>query len=359
MTDERKGATSASSAESDLLCPGRFLAQQGLPEMVSEDALSGTRIHAWLAGKEVDLSPDELENAKSCKRWADVIAFDWSQGKTIGEPIREERMWCAVGELEHSGQPDVVYVQSHRALILDYKTARSEVAEPNTNQQLRDLAVLASIRWPVTEVTVSIVQPFAQRSPPCVYDEKDLQRALRDMRNRVRQSNNPISPRIAGEKQCRYCRAKSICKEYSAWTRGALPLMATAGLDIQKPWTREQWAQFLTIAPEAEAWIEEKRQQAKRLLKDNPEAIPGFALEDSGTRQKITNVQAVFEQSTARGVTTEAFMRAVNVTKKGLTDALRGTGLEGQALKQTLAEVLFGNTEEKEIEPKIVKKPTL
>lgn len=360
MTDERQGWTSASNAESDLLCPGRHLAQKGLPEFPeSEDAASGTRIHAWLAEiKKVELSPEELQIAESCKAIKNEILVEWMKPESSAYGHVEERLWAEFGNLRHSGQADFVSIQGNRALCIDFKSGRNEVSEPNTNQQLRDLAVLVHINYPVTEVTVCIVQPFAHRNPPCVYDEVDLQMSALNLASRVKASNRKNAKRVAGEKQCKYCRAKTSCKEYAAWTLTALPSIASADLGIQKPWTPEQWSNFLTIAPEAESWIETKRQEAKALLKESPEAIPGFALGDSGTRDKITDVQAVFEQASARGVTTDAFMSAVTVTKKGLRDALRSAGMKGQELEQAMTELLFGNVESKEIEPKIVRKKT-
>lgn len=359
MTDIRQGWTSASNAEADLLCPGRHLAQKGIPEPPqSEDAESGTRIHAWLAnfvdGEMVNLSADEMEIAQACQRRFIEIVSEWSFGSGH-EIFKEERLWCSVKEYRHSGQPDVVLIQGAHALILDYKTGRSEVLEPNTNQQLRDLVALASMRWVVENITVAIVQPFAKPQPPCVYDQRDIAQAMKEMRHRVAQSNNPLSPRIAGEKQCRYCRAKSACKEYAAWTSSALPLIASADLGIQKPWTPEQWVQFLTIAPEAESWIEAKRSEAKRLLEANPDSIPGYELRTI-EREKVTNVQAVFEQAAARGVKQEDFLAAVSVTKKGLKEALRSTGLAGKELQNSMEEILFGNVETKATEPSIVKK---
>lgn len=275
------------------------------------------------------------------------------------QTLKEHRLWIEFSNgLRHSGQADVVVIDEKkwRAVCIDFKSGREPVAPPNSNQQLRDLACLVHYNYGVTEVTVAIVQPFSPRQATCVYDENDLIKATKDLKKRVELSNNPISKRTAGERQCKFCRAKFSCKEYSEWTRNVLPAIASADLGIQKPWTPEQWSQFLTIAPEAESWIEAKRQEAKSLLKDNPDSIPGFTLEDSGTREKITNAQAVFEQAALRGVTTEAFMGAVTVTKKGLKNAMRGTGLAGKALDQAMTEVLFGNVEEKEVEPKIVRK---
>ncbi len=361
MTDIREGFTSASQAESDLLCPGRHLAQRGLTEVISPEAASGNRIHEWLAVTAtggctiVQLSPEEMEIALACQKRALSIVDEWCKGHHF-DIFTEERLWCAVQTFKHSGQPDFVALDAveKRAVVLDFKSGRSDVPEPNTNQQLRDLAVLASIRWVLDEITVAIVQPFAKRQPPCVYSEQDIARALKDMRNRVLMSNNPMAPRVAGEKQCKWCKASRTCPQYDAWAKGALPVLAN-GFGIEHAWTAEQWVQFLSIAPEAEKWIESKKDEARALLRANPESIPGYELKTI-EREKITNVQGVFEQTTARGVHQSAFMQAVTVTKKGLKESLRTIGLKGKELETTMDEILFGNVESKESTPMIVRK---
>lgn len=359
MTDPRKGFTSASSASFDLACPGRHWAQKGFPELPkSEEAESGTRIHAWLANitNDVVLSPEEMEVAEACRTRKAEILGEWMKPDSSAYGHVEERLWASYSGFKHSGQADFVSIQHSRALCLDFKTGRNDVAEPNTNQQLRDLAVLIYKNYEeVEEVTVAIVQPFAKKQPPCVYDKRDLRASEAELRNRIKLSNNPLSPRIPGEKQCRWCRAKIRCPEYQQWTQQALPIIASGDLGIQKPWTLEQWVQFLTIAPEAESWIEAKRSEAKRLLEADPDSIPGYELRAS-EREKVANVQAVFEQATARGVKQEDFLAAVSVTKKGLKEALRSTGLAGKELQNSMEEILFGNVETKATEPSIVKK---
>jgi len=353
MDDARQGWTSASNAEADAKCPGAHLACRGLPEIVSDDAMSGTFIHAWLAGNPITpLSADEQEVADACLRIKDQMVAEWSNGQPYTE-FKEERLWTAVGDFQHSGQADLICIQDHRAAVYDFKSGRNEVAEPNTNLQLRDLAVLAAMRWPLHEVTVAIVQPFSARQPPCVYDENDLQQALTQMRRRVKASNNPLSPRIAGEKQCKYCRAKTRCAEYRAWTNQVLTVVAAAQLPTT-PWTTEKWQTFLYVAPEAEKWIEERKSEAKRLLAENPDSIPGYKLE-TRERDTVTNPQGVFNEATAKGVTLGSFMQAVNITKKGLKTALRSAGFKGRDLDNAMEACLNGNVTTKETEPMIVK----
>ncbi len=71
--------TSASNAQADLLCAGRHAASLGLPEVPSDDAESGTRIHKALAGElpVEQLSFDEREVYERCKTISEEVISQW------------------------------------------------------------------------------------------------------------------------------------------------------------------------------------------------------------------------------------------------------------------------------------------
>ena len=71
--DERQGQPSASSFARYQLCPGSFGLEQEarrlnqLAHVSSKDSDRGTKIHAWLAGEDVELNEEELVTAQSLK----------------------------------------------------------------------------------------------------------------------------------------------------------------------------------------------------------------------------------------------------------------------------------------------------
>ncbi len=62
-------------------CRGSFLLEQSakveLPPEMMEDAAAGTRIHAFLAGEQVTLSPDEQDVADDCRKIEERIVAQW------------------------------------------------------------------------------------------------------------------------------------------------------------------------------------------------------------------------------------------------------------------------------------------
>lgn len=363
-TDERQGFTSASNAEADFLCPGRHHAQRNLPDTTTEDAAIGNRVHAVLAGEEIythQLSADEQDLVEKCQAIESEIVpkiFGDIDGSKI-KIVREQRLWSDFGGFKHSGKPDAVYIFGKVGLVIDYKTGRNEVAESTRNLQLCDLAVLAAIEYALDEVHVAIIQPWATMTPEvCRYSKKDLNIALAEMEARIVASNAANAPRIPGEKQCQYCKAKAFCPE--ARETALTPPMrntpeVTTAEAIAATLTSETLSQFLDRASFAEKVIDACRDEAKRRLTEG-EQVPGYRLKDGAVRESITNAQECFNRCASKGVKVEDFMQTVTIAKGKLKDALKAaTGEKGKALDATLAEVLTGITEEKQASPGLVK----
>ena len=226
--DPRKGGTSASSAPADRACPGRHLAQRGIPEPErSEDSKFGDEIHEALAtGDASKLSVEQFDIYEGCqeitnKLLSAVFGADASKAKVF----RKQRFWCKVRDVVpnpsadgekvevqylHSGEPDAVYRLGDTLLIPDFKTLPGALPDSPENEQLRDYVVMAARHLVAKRAAVAIVQPLVTYTPQlCLYDEADIARAEKEMFERIKASNSEKSPRIPGELQCKYCRAKN------------------------------------------------------------------------------------------------------------------------------------------------------
>lgn len=353
---DRGDWTSASAAQYDALCPGRHLAQRGLPDARSADAEAGNHIHAWLATRageraKVELSAEELETAEACAAIEERLLGAWLCAGEESECIRERRLWLRFGELWHSGKPDVVYIQGSRALILDYKTGRNEAPIPSSNLQLRDLAVLAACHHGLNDVQVGIVQPWVSHAPELYqYAFVDLARATADLEDRVTASNDFKAKRVAGEAQCRYCRARSACAAFAACLPVAgndrpIPAEQVAAIQVMPG---ERLGPFLGLVRLA-AETAEKEVRARL---EAGKAVSGWQIKPGRVTEKIVDAQTVFNRFVLFGGTTEQFMPAVTLAKGKLKEQLRSvTGEKGKALESKLAAVLEGATESKQGAP--------
>jgi hypothetical protein len=369
-TQSRGEWTSASNAQSDLLCPGRHLAQRGIPDDESEDAASGRRIHSALAGGApiIDrlLSLEERETFDMCREDEKKLAEAFF-GDQAGKPMkvyREERRWVQFDgngqRLAHSGQADLVFRQGTKALVIDYKVLRGDVAEAPENQQLRDLAVL---NWRnlelVSEVGTAIVQPWVTRSPKiCLYTQPDLDRAEKEMLERVMRSNLTEAKRVPGPVQCKFCKAKNKCAEHNQWVGSQLPIIAEPVLQAglfqvaMDKWSPEQRSLAASILPTVTKRLEEMKDWLKTGLAGDPHFIPGYQLKPGSIRESVKDVQALFDRFTALGGKLDQFFPCITVQKGELKRAVAEvSGTKGKALDGTMKQLLDGITESKQSAP--------
>lgn len=365
-----RGHTSASNALADSLCPGRHLAQAGLPEPPSSnDAKSGSQIHAVLANQwDVgNLSLEQREMFDACREIEKRVVIDYF-GEQPPAPVRvvreqadgSTRCWVKFGKngstYEHSGQPDVVYRSGTKALVVEYKTGANEVAESPRNMQLRDQAALLYGNLTVLdEIATVVVQPLVTHDPQvCVYSKADLERATVEMYERVIASNNPNSPRVAGETQCAFCLAKKLCVTYQKWAAQCTPPAMQVALGVpMASWTPEQRATAANaLGPED--FLDELKDFLKSGLKADAAFVPGWGLKPGAKMEAITNPQACFDRFAAQGGTLDQFMGCVKVGKTRLKEELHATTkLKGKALDTAMGKLTEGIVEAGQKEPSL------
>ena len=355
--NERQGKPSASSMERYALCPGSYAAERGLPEQTSEDAESGNRIHAALAGETVTppLGDDEERTFLVCQSQANALLDAIVPHRD--EIVLERRYWRAN---QWSGKPDVVAIdtlQGH-ATVIDYKTGRGEVASAEGNMQLRALAVLVSMEHKLDKVTVAIVQPLAGEASACVYKAEDLRKARTEISEILTAIHQPDATRRPSAKACRYCKAKATCPE-AREASVALPLAnipeGTTASAIAATLTGETLGEFLKRAEFATKVIEACRDEAKRRLEAG-EVVLGWQLKPGSVRETITDPAKVFTRFAELGGTQDKFLPCVSVTKGKLKDALKATtGAKGKALDEQLGAMLDGCTESKPTSPSLTR----
>lgn len=295
MSDARRNLPSASNAEADELCPGRFVAQQGLPEEKSHDAESGTRVHQAFQGMDVELSTFERDTVESGMEIENRLLTKWISQFVCSVPnaVREKRLWShdpETLEATNSGQADAFWIVENKCLLEDLKSLFGDVPEAPRNKQLRDLAVLIFENYDVEEVTAFINQPRVTREPELVvYNVEDLKRAQAEMRARVKRSMTPNQPRIPGDVQCKHCRAKAVCPEANSVV---VSLADKQGLrwDLVNP---EDKIKLYDACRAAEKIIDSIDRKLKEDLKFNPDAVPGLKLEDGDKKRTLVDDKTI------------------------------------------------------------------
>ena len=367
--DERGGWTSASNAQYDLLCAARHLKQAAVPdpEKRTKDAAAGDRLHLALLKRDpTGLSTDERDRYEATCVLEDKLVADYfgeHSDKARRTALREVRFWLKIGTptgklLKHSGKPDVVYRYLTKAMVLDYKSLYGDIPASQENMQLCDLAVLVRGHFVlIDEVAVAIIQPALSSSPDvCYYNKEQLARAEAALFERVAKNNDPAQEPVAGELQCRYCRAKKYCGAYNRFAGNLVPGMM-ALLEVPAVnWTPAQRAEFLDKRKIAQQWLDDRADEIKAILEKDPDGAPGYKLKPGAVREAINNPQQVFERFVGLGGTPEKFMPCITITKARLKEQVAViTGAKGKGLQGAMDTLLDGCVTRAVSAPSIIK----
>lgn len=337
MTDPRQGKPSASQIEQRWLCPGSANAQRGLAEVVTDVSDDGTKIHAALAG-ESDPKALESENYtvyeemnEKLAKSAEMLGFDPLKFKA------EKRLWFFD---EFSGQPDRVYLRDGMAYLPDAKSGFLPVTPAPTNPQLAALAILAIHNYGAARVVVAIIPRFGKVKETAEYTPESAMDALTHIRQIIADSERPNAPRKAGDKQCRYCLAKTRCPEYLAFTSVAL----TVRENSLPAMPAEQLASICDRLPAVKGLVDSIKAEAKaRIAANDPEFTKLYGLTDGRKTRTIINLVELFARVRALGVSDADFTASCSIELGSLEKLVaQATMLTGKQLENKCNELLSG-----------------
>lgn len=281
--DERKGKPSASNGEAYELCNARHQMEAGMADTSSSAAEEGNRIHLWLEDNTaIELSREELLLAREMDEQRDMIMDltfpDWRENPPT-LIVKEERIWYR-GK-RYSGKADFIAIRGFTALIVDYKCGRIPVTPARDNGQMRWNVALMDHKYSFNEVTVALIQPRCGAFSTHTYDAKAVASARRKVTSTLRKMEGANPKLRAGEKQCKYCKAKRLCP---ALQEKQEVIISVANVNAL---TSAQMSELMGVLPAVEARCKAIKDHAKALLKENHDAIPGYELTDPSSSRSI------------------------------------------------------------------------
>jgi hypothetical protein len=258
----------------------------------SEAARQGTRIHEALdTGNLEFLSPEECELLEDLKQQEQTLFSEWKADSLPLDRRSEIRLYLRrEGHFLPilTGQPDLVFVQGSRALIIDRKLGRWRVAVPGQNWQLKIYAVLlAQNERHLQEITVVVQSPYFRYSPH-TFGRDDLDRLYQSVLVVINSLGDPGEP-IPGP-HCQFCPARLVCPSARREAENA-----TLAEVIELP-VGEPAAMLLTQIKRAQALFKEIESFYRRLLEREANAVPGWILEPGAVRRSIEDPIKTFEQ---------------------------------------------------------------
>lgn len=353
MIDERKGKPSASDAEANELCPGRHAMSLGLKDKSTSQSMKGDLIHHWLyKPDEVKLEGYDQVIANKCLQQREALMdLMWDDWRTNPPRIIEEvRLWYRNDKF--SGVPDFVAIRDGLCLIADYKTGPIKVANASENKQLMWLAVLANYKYRFEEVTVAIIQPTCGPATTHTYDKKGMSKVRNRVNAVIRRMNDGNAFLRAGEKQCKYCKAKELCPALQAKSSAIARVKDVTAL------TPVQLSEAMAVVPAVREMCNAIENHVRELLEEHEQGVPNFELVAGRTTRRITEPQMALERLKEEGLVSDSgFLESCSVSLPKLTKQIQQYGeLHPSEAKETLNTSLYDLIEEKTGKAKVCRR---
>lgn len=313
---------SPSSAARWMACPGSVALCAGLPDKSSEFADEGTDAHELAAlcleqGCNADAHMGRtmgkgnvvgLEMATNVQAYLNYVR-DLAQS-TGGELLVEQRLPIdhITGEAGASGTSDVVILADNELIVVDLKYGRGVAVDAEDNPQLQIYALAALREFEAlgdfTAARVVIHQPRLNAVSEWRTPIEDLKAFGAQAAQAAAITHSADAPLQAGDKQCKFCKAKANCSALAASVQEAVGAdfenLTSFDREHTVAWTqkREQMSAdelgtALAAADLIELWLKAVRAEVEtRLLAGQP--VPGWKLVQGkkGNRQWTSKEEA-------------------------------------------------------------------
>lgn len=310
---------SPSSASRWMACPGSVALCAGLPDKSSEFADEGTDAHELAAlcleqGCDAEAHKGrtmgkgnvvDLETVTNVQAYLNYVR-DLVQS-TGGTLLVEQRLPIdhITGEAGASGTSDVVILADDELIVVDLKYGRGVAVDAEDNPQLQIYALAALREFEAlgdfTAARVVIHQPRLNAVSEWRTPIENLKAFGAHAAEAAAVTHSANAPLQAGDKQCKFCKAKANCPALAASVQEAIgadfDVIATSGttqlIDPIKAGNSDALARALAAADLIELWLKAVRAEVEtRLLAG--QAVPGWKLVQGkkGNRQWTSKEEA-------------------------------------------------------------------
>lgn len=301
----------ASSAHRWAVCGGSVKAEQGLGDKTSSFAQEGTAAHElgeiclklgddpaeWVGRNLVDM-PDWVVDADMAHHVTTYVDYVRNAAKGADDVQYEQRVdysdWVGGG----FGTADAVILKGDTIQVCDLKFGRGVQVNADNNPQgmLYALGAYAenSFISDFKRVVICIIQPRLDHISEWEISVKDLLKWAEWISHRAEIALSDDAERVAGESQCRFCKAKATCKTLYDYTESII-LSEFDDLDAQSPDTLNdnQVRMVLENKGLIEGWLTSVEGYVRERL-DAGEDFEGFKLvEGRSIRRWGDEVKAV------------------------------------------------------------------
>lgn len=309
----------ASNAHRWLNCPGSVSAEDGIPNTSSPFADEGTRAHELAEATlgMAHLPPDEVE-MKDWAKYAHAKSnefLDLYEDQEMAEYVRmyvehvnalaadadaiDIEMRVSYGDWVPGGfgTADAIIVKGGTIHICDLKYGMGVRvdAEENPQAMLYALGALSVVEmvFDIERIQIHIIQPRIDNISQWEISVPDLLRWAEWVKQRAEAALEADAPRIPGEKQCRFCRAKASCAALQKMTQDVI-MAEFDDLDNApkaNTLTDAQMRRALEAKPLIEGWLGAVEGLVKERLTSG-EGFPGYKLVEGKSNRQWADVEA-------------------------------------------------------------------
>jgi hypothetical protein len=301
-----------------------------LPNVTSEHAAEGTRLHAEVAaaielwcGKEVANPPLCTDVIAQCLAFFEKV-IKGEEFATINE-VREAiaagtvkvftelaMEWSAFGKTHTSGTADVIIVTPTSLLGIDWKFGRRKVTDAANNWQGAAYSLMAMLFFEREKAEFSFYNPVINQETTATFADKE--QIAKNIMQVIRKSES--GELVPGEKQCRYCKAAlhGTCPVAlkKLETFAALP-------EVQAPrvcWTEKSDAELIQLYEAAKfcaKYAEKAGAELMRRITQKGSPVADYDVKYTSGGRKITDMVEAFGLL-GDGITQEEFLRCCTVS---------------------------------------------
>lgn len=308
------------------LCPASYrMAQDAPPEITSQAAIRGSAMHLYmellLDGEDPDpdcypgytLTDADIDHCET--------AHDWILSQQFERILTEQRLPVgqAVGINDPDlmwGTSDVIAVKDNTLFIIDYKFGHNEV-NPGGDQDLAYLVGAIHNMGEFDNYETVIFQNGRAKSLNIPQEAIDtFKEQTRSVVSTALTNDAPFNP---GEKQCMFCPANGICRQFAEWT---------VMRDFGKPdeLTAEEIADILDRAKSIKTFLAAVEERAL-LMAEFGEDIPGYHVVQKAGRARYIDDTDVVSAIIDAGLDIDKFAPRKPVAQSTLKKHLEIDGL--------------------------------